>query len=246
MAKRKKPRGRSQKPKALPPGNGGEPAPKDKGGRPSILVGGDLKVFLDEVSIGTPLQSSALVAGFKRGTIYAAIKAGRNQEKAGKYGEARKFLDAFRQARAKAEASYVHRVAAGAAGDPGASSVQKCPECGAEIELEVPRQPRAPDTTDAKFMLKAINPKVWNVDRIQAATAEKPISRLELVGAFQLMGQAVRQEVEDVKALARISERWREIYRTLGLDETKAQISKESKTPTLDQKRLGNGSQHDA
>jgi hypothetical protein len=247
MAKRRpnKPRARSQKSKDAPASTGDEEAPKDKGGRPSILVGGDLKVFLDEVSIGTPLQSAALVAGFKRGTVYAAIKAGRNQEKAGKYGEARKFLDAFRKARASAEASYVHRVASGAAGDEGVAKEQKCPHCGEEIVLPMPRAPRMPDTTDAKFMLKAINPRVWNVDKAPGMSNEKPISRLELVGAFQLMGTAVAQEVEDPNARRRIGDRWREIYRTLGLDEDKAQIVERQK-PILDQQRLGNGSQHHA
>jgi hypothetical protein len=239
----KKKRARSQKPKALPPANKEAETPPNRGaGRPSILVGGNLETFMEEVSIGTPLQSAAIVAGFKRGTIYAAIKAGRKAEKDGRKTEARGFLDAFRVARAKAERNYVHRVAAGAAGDEGVSKEQKCPHCGEEIVLPMPRAPRLPDTNDAKFMLKAINPRVWNVDKAPGASGEKPISRLELIGAFAQMGQAVGQEVEDVNARRRIADRWREIYRTLGLDEDKAQIVDRRQT-TLDQKRLPNGTE---
>lgn len=244
MAKKK--RARSQKPKALPPPSGETEAKRGRG-RPSALDGINTELFFQELEIGTPFTAAAPIAGLKRGSLYAIIKQAKRLEKEGKHGWQREFFDRFRMARARGEAHYVKLVAAGAVGDKGASSVQECPHCHREIELEVPRRPREPDTNDAKFMLKAINPKVWNVDRVQGPPGERPISRLELVGAFQLMGQAVRQEVEDVTALRRISERWKEIFTTLGLDENKAQIDgKQSEVKPLDQKRLNNGSEHHA
>jgi hypothetical protein len=248
MAKRKSARSQKPKrPKAAPALPSGDDEAKRGRGRPSALDGVNTDLFFNELEIGTPFTAAAPIAGLLRTTLYAIIKSGNRLQKEGKSGWQREFLDRFRMARAKGEAHYVKLVAAGAVGDVGAKAEQTCPECGAEIEVEVPRRPREPDTNDAKFMLKAINPKVWNTDKVQGPPGEKPISRLELVGAFQLMGQAVKQEVEDPKALLRISDRWREIYRTLGLDEAKAQIdSKQPDVKTLDQKRLSNGSEHDA
>jgi hypothetical protein len=240
MPKRK--RARSQKPKALPPANKEAETEAKRGrGRPSILENVNISLLLDELAVGTPPTAAAPLAGMSRSTYYSVLKAGRRLERQGKRGSYREFLDKVRVARAKGETHFSHILARGAAGDPGASRVQECPHCHKEIELEVPRPPRPPNTSDAIFMLKALNPKVWNVDKAPGASSEKPISRLELIGAFSQMGQAVGQEVEDVNARRRIGDRWREIYRTLGLDEDKAQIVDRRQT-TLDQKRLPNGS----
>lgn len=240
----KKRRARSQKPKALPPANTEAETEAKRGrGRPSILENVNIALFCDELAVGTPPTAAAPLAGMSRSTYYSALKAGRRLERQGKRGPYRDFLDKVRVARAKGETHFSHIVARGAAGDVGVSRVQECPHCHKEIELEAPRPARAPDTDDAKFMLKAINPKVWNVDKAPGGSGDKPISRLELIGAFSQMGQAVGQEVEDANARRRIADRWREVYRTLGLDEDKAQIVDRRQPTTLDQKRLPNGTE---
>lgn len=190
-----------------------------------MFVEADILTFLQHIEVGNSVRAAASIAGWSPSLVYNELRTGRGQERKGKSGKARKFLQRYREARAKAESHYVRLVAAGAVGSPG------------DKERGIPA--RLPDTADAKFMLKALDPKRWNPEMGGGSgkPTEKPISRLELMGAFAQMGQAVAQEVEDPRARARIGERWREIYRTLGLDEDRVQI-KENGKPPLDQKRL--------
>lgn len=215
---------RRRKPKAppAPPTNGSKPPPGKKMGRPSVVVGGDIEVFLAEVEIGTPLRPASAIAGFSRASVYNALKAGRNQEKAGKRGEGRDFLDKYRLARAKAIGHYVKIVAGGAAGDPATK--------------------RAPDTADAKFMLKVMDPARFNVEgKGKGAPEDRPISRIELAASFKLLAQAVQLEVEDSRVLMRIGERWAEIFRTLGMEDETEGVVETRQKPLPTERRLGHG-----
>jgi hypothetical protein len=173
-------------------------APKRGRGRPTKFTGEDLATFLGEIEIGNSIISAASVVNWSPALVYAELKRGRQQEKRGDKGKARDFLERYRVARARAESHYVRIVAAGAAGDKEAK--------------------RAPDTADAKFMLKVINPGRYR-DEKKTDPAEKPISRIELAQAFKLLAQSVQLEVEDDRVLLRIGERWREIFRTLGMED---------------------------
>lgn len=211
-----------------------KPEPKRGRGRPYGYVGADLVTFYQEIEVGTSLQAACSIVGWNVTAVYAELKRGKLMQKEQRQGKARTFYEGYRQKRAKAEAHYVHIVAQGAAG-AGERLRMPCPECGEEIELPVATKvPRAPDTGDAKFMLKVIDPQRYNPERFQKASdLERPISRLEVTGAFQLLGQAVALEVEDSRVLLRIRDRWQEVYRTLGLDA----VPLEKKT-LPDQKRL--------